>query len=791
MFDFLEDNLLIITPNSYKFEILKYLNDNKLIMNIKFMTKTEYKKSIKFDYGIDAIHFLKNQDMKVENAITILDNLYYIEDKDYHNEKLNKLVNYKKELDSNNLLIYDKLFSKILKRRKIIVYGYGLLNTFDTNMFMDAMVIPYEKKDKEYDVYHFVNIKDEVEFVFQKISDLLNKGIDINNISLMNIDSEYFPYIKRMEEFYNIKVLIKNTDTIIGTIIGKKFISLIESGLDVDSILNNLKKYEDSREYSYLINILNKYSDYNLVDYLDEIKYDISNSLVKEDIYENVVKIKDMFDYVNDSEYVFLMNFNSTSIPKLKMDTDYITDDICHLVGVDSKDNENELIKENTLNYLSSINNIIISYKDRSPFNKYNPSFLLENINYKVINYERRYNYSNKANKSIYSMYLDDLVKYGIKNDNLSLLYSTYGNNNYLEYKNEFSGLSKNKLIDYLEKERIKHNLETDLNLSYSSIDNFYKCGFKYYLNNILCVNIFEETFNTIIGQVFHKVLSEMNEDNFDFNESYANAINEYKFKERDYNNKEKFFFERLKKDLEYIISVIKKHQFISSFTKYLYEHKIDIKLMDKPSVHFKGYVDKIMYKDNGSETLVSIVDYKTGKQDEVNIKNLEFGLSMQLPVYLYLANNCDKLKNIKFTGFYLERILNLDVIKQPGKSIDELKYDSLKLDGYSTNDKERLGKFDSTFENSEMIKSMRVKQDGSFYSYSKTLTDEEINEILLKVDERIKNAMEEILGCNFQINPKILNGTDKSCKFCDFKDICYHSDKDYVYLDDYEIDEV
>ena len=78
MFDFLEDNLLIITPNSYKLAILKYLNDNKLIMNIKFMTKTEYKKSIKFDYGIDAIHFLKNKDMKVENAITILDNLYYI-----------------------------------------------------------------------------------------------------------------------------------------------------------------------------------------------------------------------------------------------------------------------------------------------------------------------------------------------------------------------------------------------------------------------------------------------------------------------------------------------------------------------------------------------------------------------------------------------------------------------------------------------------------------------------------------------------------------------------------------
>ena len=78
---------------------------------------------------------------------------------------------------------------------------------------------------------------------------------------------------------------------------------------------------------------------------------------------------------------------------------------------------------------------------------------------------------------------------------------------------------------------------------------------------------------------------------------------------------------------------------------------------MDNPSVHFKGYVDKILYKENGSETLVSIIDYKTGKQDEVNIKNLEFGLSMQLPVYLYLVEKGNLFHNPKFVGFYLMHV--------------------------------------------------------------------------------------------------------------------------------------
>lgn len=771
MFDFLEDNLLIICPSSYKIAILKYLNDHNLILNIKFVTKSEYKKYVKFDYGIEAIHYLKNKNMKVENAITILDNLYYIEDKDYKNEKLNKLVNYKKELDTNNLLIYDKLFKKILKRRKVVVYGYGLLNTFDTNMFMDAVVIPYKKHDKKYDVYHFVNIKDEVEFVFQRISDLIKNNIDINKISIMNIDLEYIPYLKMMEKFYGIKMNYNNEDNIMGTIIGKKFFALIKENKSSSDIILSLKEYENSKEYSFIINILNKYSNCNLLDYLDEIKYDLLNTKIKNDIYENVVKVKNVFDFINDDEYVFLMNFTSSSIPSLKMDTDYITDDICKLVNVDTKDDENELIKENTITYLSSINNIIISYKDKSPFNEYSPSILLDYINYENKTYERSMSYSNLANQSLYSMYLDDLVKYGIKNKDLDLLYTTYEENNYLEYNNYFKGLDNNKLISYLNNE---------LTLSYTSVDSFYKCGFQYYLNNVLKINIFEETFNTVIGKLFHYCLSKMNENNFDLDREYSKYIKDYNF-----TNKEKFFIDKLKKDLEYIISVIKKHQFISGFTKMLYEQKVDITLMNNPYVHFKGFVDKIMYKEKNNNTLVSIIDYKTGNSDEVNIKNLRFGLSMQLPIYLYLVSHSKVLQNMQFTGFYLNRILDINVIKKDNKTIDELKYNNLKLDGYSTNIIERLSDFDPTYENSEVIKSMKTNNDGTFSHYAKVLTDEEINEILLLTEEKINEAMNEILGSNFLINPKILKRENVSCKYCDYKDICYYNEKDLVYLDD------
>ena len=768
MLNFLEDNLLVICPNSYKLAILKYLKDHKRILDIKFMTINEYKKRIKFDYDINTIHYLVKKNMKVENAITIIENLYYIEDKKYNNKKLDDLVNYKKELDNNSLLIYDKLFSKILKHRKVVVYGYGKLNAFNKKILKDSVVIPYEKKDRKYDIYHFINIKDEVEFVFQKICDLLNQGININNISLMNVNNEYYPIIQMMSNFYDIKTNIKNTNNIMGTIIGKNVYDLILNNTSIDEIINKLEYFKDSDEYALIIDILNKYND-NLYEYKEEIKYELLNHHINNKSIDNAVKIKELFDYIDEDEYVFVLNFNSTSIPTLKMDTNYITNDISYLIELETVEEENELIKEETLDYLSSIKNITISYKDTSSFNKYYPSILLDYMDYSEKTYERSLNYSDKANKALFTMLLDDYVKYGIKDKDLDLLYSNYGKNNYLEYDNKFSGIDKDHLLDYLNNE---------LTLSYSSIDNYYKCGFKYYLSNILKIDEFNETFYTVIGSLFHFVLSKMNEDSFDLDKEYN-----YFLKDKEFSNKEKFFLDKLKNNLVFIIETIRKHQFISGFTNMLYEHKIDIKLKDSPYIHFKGYVDKIMYKENNNETLVSIIDYKTGNTD-INIKNLKFGLSMQLPIYLYLVSNSDALKNIRFTGFYLQHILDVELNKKTNKTKEEIDYANLKLQGFSTNNLARLSIFDSTYEDSEMIRGMKLTKDGEISKNSNVLSDEEINEILKLTNNKIMEAVNSILESNFAINPKILNNKNVSCEYCTYKDICYHTEKDNIYLD-------
>ena len=104
-------------------------------------------------------------------------------------------------------------------------------------------------------------------------------------------------------------------------------------------------------------------------------------------------------------------------------------------------------------------------------------------------------------------------------------------------------------------------------------------------------------------------------------------------------------------------------------------------------------------------KTLLVIVDYKTGSQD-LNLSNCYYGLNLQLPVYLYLSKKGD-LKNSEVVGFYLQKILTPIPKIDTKKDYSLQKEDNLRLQGYSLYDEELLNEFDSTYENSRVVKSL------------------------------------------------------------------------------------
>jgi ATP-dependent helicase/nuclease subunit B len=191
------------------------------------------------------------------------------------------------------------------------------------------------------------------------------------------------------------------------------------------------------------------------------------------------------------------------------------------------------------------------------------------------------------------------------------------------------------------------------------------------------------------------------------------------------------------------------------------------------------GVIDKVQYKEEDGVTYLAVIDYKTGSTN-IRLDNKEYGIGLQLPIYLYLSSKM-KIKNVKIVGFYLQKLLSNN-ISQKNKDYQTERENALKLEGYSINNESILSKFDTTYNDSKLIKSMKTTNSG-FYSYSKVLTEEEIDSLIEETEHLINKRIENILESDFTIDPKIIDGKNVSCEFCEYKDICYRREKDLIYI--------
>lgn len=765
----LKDNTLLIIPNHLKETILLSFCDE--LKNIKIMTDNEFIRSYYFDYDLETIYYLMNKyKLKYEVVLIYLKNLYYVENKNYNNDKLNKLVEIKKELDEHNLLKYKPLFLNKLKSMNIVFYNFYDLDKFYLNLIdnlkkITSVEVINEENNCYYEhkIYEFKKAEEEVEFVATKICELVLSGVNINNIVLLNSSDIYTNHIKRIFKYFSIPINIKDNNSLLGTKMGTSFLENINSDINKTfeflEINFDLKNSLNLEIYNRLITISNKFSfvsDY--MEIKDLLKVELLNTKLSDVILDEAVKVEVLEDYIpNDNEYVFLLGFNQGECPKNLKDEDYINDLLKEKLNLSTTTSKNIIHSKKIINIIKNVKNLWITYKLNGEQGSLTVSSLNEKLNYEVIhNIKISYNYSNLNNNLKLARYMDDYLKYGSKNEDLDLLNNTYKNNVYRKYDNKFNGIKKTS---------------ENITLSYSSMDNYYKCSFKYYISSILKLNCYEETFMTYIGSLFHYVL--FKKDNLSLEDSITEFMNN---NPKEFTNKENFFLEKLKKDLEFILDVIKKQKDYTNFHNALYEKYIEI---PKGNDKFIGIVDKILLNDN--KTLGAIVDYKTGNPS-LELNYIEYGLGLQLPIYLYLINKINP--DIEVIGFYLQKILPSLITRNPLKDITSQKRDLLKLQGFSLSEKEKLSEFDKTYIDSELIKSMKVGNNG-FYAYSKTLTKNNMQNIVKIIDQKIDEALTNIHNNNFDINPKVINNKNIGCEYCKFKDICYMTEKDIVRLKD------
>ena len=770
--EYLTDNNLIITSANYKKKIINYINNLDRLVSYKVMTLEEFNSNYFFSYDKNTIYYImKKYNTTVEIALEYLNSLYYIEDKEYKSYKLNELVKLKNDLFTNKLITINSNFLYYLKHVNIIIYNCHI-DSFYTNVLAkyNYNVVIEKNNTKNLQVLEFNSINDEISFICSDIKDKLDSGIDINNIKIINSGSEYINTIARIFSWSNIPVNITDSISLYDLEIGKKIITYLKDGLNFQEIIEKIDNV-DTKILNKIIAIFNNYTSLEIEkDYLIKLViYDLKHTSLSMTHLNNCISLINL-EEANDNDYVYLVGFNKENYPKIHKDEDFLSDNMKEELNLFTATAKNKNEKEDIKNLLYRNINYVITYKLRDSFNSYNPSLLIKELDMSLKkDIIIKYNFSNFFNKmKLVSLY-DNFYKYGTINDDLKVLNGNY-DIDYANYDNSFTGIDNNKFIKSIDK----------LVLSYSSLDNYFRCSFRYYINNIL--NIKEESqdeFYMNIGKIFHYVLSMYREPDFDFDKYWNIEACKYEF-----TSSKLVLLNKLKEELKYDIEIIKKQENYSKMDEYMFENRFSLNLSNSKGkdVKFTGVIDKIIYSKDDNKSLVSIIDYKTGTLHK-DLSNTIYGIDMQLPVYLYLIKRSNLFPNSIIVGFYLQKIINKDVKATLGKSIDELKENALKLVGYSNYDTDYLKEFDMTYNDSNYIASLKTKNDGSFYSYSKILSNEEMNNLDKIVSDNINRACSEILDGNFAINPKRIDNSDIGCDNCKFRDICFKKERDFQKL--------
>lgn len=745
---------IVVCNNNIKINIIK---NNYNHSYYKFFGIDEISSIIFPKVNPSAITYLVKNGYNYDLARDIIKILPYIENKKYNNKKLDELVNLKlnisphiskiNELDLYMLKNNHITFIDIAKTKENIRVIENVKKINSNIEIIDAN----NKVNDDIEVYSYSTIELECEDLFNRIINLINNGVKLNNINIINVDDNYVYYLNRMSYNYNIPLSNLNSTNLLCF---NEINNVLKQMNTLNTFSECLDQVTDENIKLKLINIIIKYDliDEKPCECINLFKEILKSENITKYEYLDSVKINQNISYSKD-EYVFFVNFNLESTPKTFKDDDYLSDIEKNILGLSISIDYNKYEKDKIIKIINNACNLTISYKEYIGNDKCLPSNLIKELDLKVLTNNVALGNSKIEDTIRLAINYDNLLKYRISDEYLDQYDINYLN--YNTFDNKFKGINQEYINGYFNNKRLV--------LSYTTLKKYMSCPFSYYIDNVLNLSEYEDNIGTKIGLYAHKVLEKSYQDNFCMDD--VTKIKD-EFTE---NIKEDFYLSKVVDLLDRLIIYNKTNESNSKLDQRLLETNINL---DFKTFLFTGKIDKILYTIIDNTAYVVIIDYKTGN-DEFSLENIEDGINLQLPVYSYLVHNCKKFKDldIKIIGIYLQKINIIAVVK--GKDIDKQYNDSFKLKGYSNSNLELIEMLDSNYDNSNYISGMKCSKEGLLYKSVKTIDDQIIDKLDQTIENMIISESNNILNAKFEIEPKKLDKIS-SCEYCLNKDICY-----------------
>lgn len=790
---------LIIAPSSYHVPILKEIHTHTQLWDFDLMTRDDFIANHCYTptrYAKSNIHSEFNLMPHIIDTIFKL--IPYADQAELMPEPFNQVLTLLKQ----KKWIEKKPWSSQSLKKQLIFWGYP----FQTHLEKEILertyqnhVVTYVKAPQSLQpipLHHYTLEYDEVtELAENIVTDILINKVSPENIKVHIPNDSYETLISLIFPRYHIPFHLEKNTPLWELPITQEIILMIEDRNEshktiFDNIYERLTMMAQSplkKNIAIKIsNVLERYlrSDASIDALRTIIEHDFKKTSIRLPRKEDAVIITNLEDtYLNKEDRVYLCGVNEGYFPKKISTSSIIEDELASAIGLETIA-EKSTQKTNEAQALIEHPQVkMVSYSDKSFTEEKIASGLID----KYISNGRLFR-ENPILSDLHFSYENDLIEagkkiesaliYGHEDPEISKIIASV-ERGYKTYPKRFT--HKESLIP---KDLVDRLLLNKTRTSYSKMEDFFKCEFRFLLRHLL--NVEERNNNRLsrfVGSFFHEALNlieTLPEDNQERYSVYQSLINKIESKESEpLSHEEQFYVRNLYQHLDDFIEYVKSFHAQSEFTIFDLEKRYEVPLKGQKINKMVGIVDKIMSYNNH----FAIVDYKSSDRT-LKINRLEKGLNSQLPFYMNVVQENTPKLDTPIALYYHPFSMNLYKDIKTSKIVDQQKAD-WQMEGYI--DPNFASLFDPSHVTGGYIKNLkRLKDSEEFIKKAQLMNIQDLSALGHFIKNKVNDAILQIESGQFKINPKGSHLEDsESCQYCQFKDICYRNKSDLEpYLD-------
>lgn len=737
------DNSIIIGPSELQSYFLLERNKEPSL-NFSYKTKESVLKEIFGDYNQKAIkEMMKTTGKSYDLSKKILS---------YLSSGYDKTDEYKFLYDKK-LIICDPYYEGLYKNKKVIFLVYSkddpeikhIINKLKlTNYeFINLDDLDFLSNDRVYHVFN--DVGEEVRFVLNEICHQIDKEKKKPSDFLIYCNKDtYSFYLDVFSKYYNLPINIDNSYSLYDTLSAK----IILNNLDEDFLTfinDNSRLFEHDKNNLDIIKYLYEFYDLkNDNNYVIDLVSILKDYPIHKESFVEAVKVIDSISF-DSNKTIYFLGANDDFVPRVYDNNDVLDDEEKENHFLTTSVIKNDYTNKITKAFMTFKKVVNISYvfedDDSVPY-------MLKSLNFKKADGKIvEYQYSKEISDIYFSNYLYRYNYFNEINPELAIDKNSLNRESLFEHK--YSTIKR-------EKDRPEY--------SYTSIETYSECPFKYYLNYILKLNVFESTTSSEFGKYAHQIMEHVYDENFDFNSVSKTVLKDY-----DFSPKELVFLNRFNKEIEKVTDNVISINKMKPLKKTYNEYKLKVSY---DNYDVTGQIDRINVYDDA----LLVIDYKTGSYG-ISVKNFELRRTdLQLPTYLYLIKKDPEFSKYKVIGSFIQVIPSKGFYNfiKPTKEDEK----SQMLQGFINKDNSIYMQFDSSVENGDkssvvngvyMSKTGVTKRTGAF-------TTAQFDNYVKVTEGYYHDFNDSIQNNDFIISPL---KTKNPCLYCNFHDICFCTNDD------------